>query len=89
MNDPSKYQELHGPWLELAILLPLAGTLHVAGMTLAEITDAVSQRTDFWFGDTTTEATYVSPSADRTKIAIVAGDISSGPVFMYTSATDA
>jgi len=26
------------------ILLPLAGTLHVAGMTLAEITDAVSQR---------------------------------------------
>jgi polysaccharide export outer membrane protein len=26
------------------ILLPLAGTLHVTGMTLAEITDAVSQR---------------------------------------------
>jgi polysaccharide biosynthesis/export protein len=26
------------------ILLPLAGTLHVAGMTLAEITEAVSQR---------------------------------------------
>ena len=26
------------------ILLPLAGTLHVAGMTLGEITDAVSQR---------------------------------------------
>jgi polysaccharide biosynthesis/export protein len=26
------------------ILLPLAGTLHVAGMTLAEITDAVSER---------------------------------------------
>jgi len=23
--DPAKYQELHGPWLELAILLPLVG----------------------------------------------------------------
>jgi NADH-quinone oxidoreductase subunit M len=25
VTDPSKYQELHGPWLELAILLPLVG----------------------------------------------------------------
>jgi hypothetical protein len=58
-------------------------------MELNLTSDAVSPRTDFWFGGTTTEATYVSPSADRSKIGIVAGDISSGPVFVYTSATNA
>jgi hypothetical protein len=58
-------------------------------MELNLTTDAVRQRTDFWFGGTTTEATYLTPSADRTRIAIVAGDISSGPVFVYTSATNA
>jgi hypothetical protein len=58
-------------------------------MELNLSTEAVSQRTDFWFGGTTTEATYVSPSADRSTIAIVAGDISSGPVFRYASAANA
>jgi hypothetical protein len=58
-------------------------------MELHLTTDAVNQRTDFWFNGTTTEATYVSPSADRTTIAILAGDISSGLVFVYTSATNA
>ena len=58
-------------------------------MQLDLTTEAVSQRTDFWLSGTTTEATFLSPSTDRSRIAIVAGDISSGPVFVYTSATNA
>jgi len=51
-------------------------------------TDAVTQRTDFWFSGTTTEVTELKASADRSTIGIVAGDISSAPVFLYRAATD-
>lgn len=46
-------------------------------------TDKVTQRTDFWINGTNTESTFVSASSDRSAIGIVAGDISSGPVFRY------
>lgn len=51
-------------------------------------TEAVTQRTDFYIRGTTTEATILKASADRSVIGIVAGDISSAPVFSYRSATD-
>jgi DNA-binding beta-propeller fold protein YncE len=51
-------------------------------------TGAVTQRTDFYIGGTTTEATVLRASSDKTAIGIVAGDISSGPVFAYTIATN-
>ncbi len=57
-------------------------------MQLDLATDALMQRTDFYAYGTTTEVTRLRASADRTRIAIVAGDISSGPVFAYTSAID-
>ncbi len=57
-------------------------------MQLDVASDAVSQRTDFWFFGTTTEITYLKPSGDGSTIAIVAGDISSGPVFTYAAGTD-
>ena len=49
---------------------------------------ALAQRTDFFINGTTTEATFLRASADRSVIAAVAGDISSAPVFRYSSATD-
>ncbi len=58
-------------------------------MQLNLTTDAVSQRTDFGFGGLTTELTYLVASGDRSAVAITEGDISSGPVFVYRSATDA
>jgi YVTN family beta-propeller protein len=51
-------------------------------------TTTLRQRTDFWFGGTNTEVTYLAASGDRSTIGIVAGDISSGPVFAYSTATD-
>jgi YVTN family beta-propeller protein len=57
-------------------------------MQLDLVTDAVTQRTDFWFSGTTTERTQLSASGDRGTIGIVAGDISSGPVFKYTANTN-
>jgi YVTN family beta-propeller protein len=57
-------------------------------MQLDPPTKTVTQRTDFWFGGTNTEATFLKASGDRSAIGIVAGDISSGPVFKYLAATD-
>jgi hypothetical protein len=51
-------------------------------------TEQVTKRTDFYIGGTTTEDTHLRASFDRSRIGIVAGDISSGPVFVYTAATD-
>lgn len=51
-------------------------------------TDAIIARNDFYLNGSTTEATFLRASSDRTKIGVIAGDISSGPVFTYTSATD-
>lgn len=51
-------------------------------------TDAVTQRTDFWFGGTNTEATSLRSSADHQSAVITAGDISSGPVFRYDAPTN-
>ena len=57
-------------------------------MELDLTTDAVMQRTDFFFSGTTTERTQLAASGDRSTIGIVAGDISSGPVFKYTASTN-
>jgi YVTN family beta-propeller protein len=57
-------------------------------MQLDGATDEVRQRTDFWFSGSTTERTHLSASGDRSAIGIVAGDISSGPVFRYSAATN-
>jgi DNA-binding beta-propeller fold protein YncE len=51
-------------------------------------TDAVTARTDFWFGGTTTEFTSLRSSGDHQSAVITAGDISSGPVFRYDAPTD-
>jgi len=66
-----------------------ASTGFVARMMQLNLTTEVpSQRLDFYFFGTTTEATYVATSGDRTAIAIVVGDSSFGPVFVYRSATN-
>jgi YVTN family beta-propeller protein len=52
-------------------------------------TQAVTLETDFYFMGSTTEATLVKASADRSAIAAVAGDISSGPAFVYRAAANA
>lgn len=57
-------------------------------MQLDLATDAVSVRHDFYIGGSTTEATFLRAGQDRSKIGVVVGDISSGPVFTYTSATN-
>ena len=57
-------------------------------MQFDALANLVSQRTDFWFSGTNTEITFLKASADRSAIGIVAGDISSGPVFKYITATD-
>lgn len=51
-------------------------------------TGAVERRSDFFVNGSTTEATRLEASGDRSHIAAMAGDISSGPVFLYSSATD-
>ena len=58
-------------------------------LSLDLTTEAVTARSDFFIGGTTTEATVLTASPDRSAIAAVAGDISSGPVFLYETATDA
>ena len=61
------------------------------GATMYQIdlaTDAVTPRTDFWFGAGTTEFTSLRSSADHQSAVITAGDISSGPVFRYDAPTD-
>jgi len=57
-------------------------------MQLDLATDAFSQRTDFGVDGRTTERTHLRASGDRNKIAIVVGDDSSGPVFVYTAFTN-
>ncbi|MGI8810382.1 MAG: YncE family protein [Acidimicrobiales bacterium] len=51
-------------------------------------TDTVSARPDFWLGGSTTEFTTVQASGDRQSAVVVAGDISSGPIFRYDAPTD-
>lgn len=73
----------------LLVATSFAGSGFGAGMfdiNLAD--DSVRIRDDFWYGGTTTERTQVRASADRQHAVIVAGDISSGPVFRYDVATD-
>jgi len=50
--------------------------------------NTVSQRQDFFVGGTTTEATFLRASGDRSAVGAVAGDISSAPVFRYSSDTN-
>jgi DNA-binding beta-propeller fold protein YncE len=57
-------------------------------MQLNPSSGAITQRTDFWFYGTSTEATRITSNADHSLLAVVAGDISSGPVFEYSSSTD-
>ena len=57
-------------------------------MQLNLATDQITARTDFYSSGRTTEATQLSASGDRSVIGIVAGDISSGPVFRYSAATN-
>lgn len=52
------------------------------------ISNTLSQRTDYWYWGTTTEITFLKANADRSVIGIVAGDISSGPIFHYLAASD-
>ena len=52
-------------------------------MDLVLATDQVSHRTDFYVSGSTTERTHLSASGDRSVVGIVAGNISSGPVFLY------
>jgi DNA-binding beta-propeller fold protein YncE len=58
-------------------------------LSLDLATDVISPQTDFFIGGTTTEATVLEASGDRSAIASVAGDISSAPVFLYRAATGA
>jgi YVTN family beta-propeller protein len=51
-------------------------------------TGAVRARPDFNNGGYTTESTILAPSGDHSHIGIAFGDDSTGPVFMYTAATD-
>jgi len=57
-------------------------------MELDLSTDAVTHRMDFWSNGSTTERTFLDASGDRSKIGIVVGDASTGPVLAYTAATN-
>jgi len=57
-------------------------------MILDIATDTVTLKSDFYFNGTTTEATVLRASRDRSIVAAVAGDISSGPVFIYQASTN-
>lgn len=57
-------------------------------LQLDPATNVVSERPDFFIGGATTEATYLRASGDRSVIGALAGDISSAPVFKYSSATN-
>ncbi len=56
-------------------------------MTFDLASEVVTQAQGFFINGTTTEATILSSSADHSTIGVVAGDISSAPVFVYTTAT--
>jgi DNA-binding beta-propeller fold protein YncE len=58
---------------------------HLLSLDLA--TETISPQTDFFINGTTTEATVLKASGDRSAVAAVAGDISSAPVFLYRAAT--
>jgi hypothetical protein len=57
-------------------------------MSLDLATEAVTQENSFFINGTTTEATILASSFDHTVIGAIAGDISSAPVFAYTTAAD-
>jgi len=57
-------------------------------MQLNLATDQLTHRTDFYSRGSTTEETELSASGDRSVIGIVAGNISSAPVFKYTASTN-
>jgi len=70
-------------------LAPLSTTFGGRGfgarmLQLNLATDAVTERTDFFISGTTTERTQLAASGDRSTIGVVAGDISSGPIFKYS-----
>jgi YVTN family beta-propeller protein len=56
-------------------------------MTFDLASEVVTQAPGFYSNGTTTEATMLTSSADHSTIGVVAGDISSAPVFVYTTAT--
>jgi DNA-binding beta-propeller fold protein YncE len=73
----------------LLVATSFAGSGFGAGMYDIDLADdTVRFRNDFWYGGTTTQRTVVRASADRQHAVIVAGDISSGPVFRYDVASD-
>ena len=51
-------------------------------------TDAVTPRSDFYLSGSTTEATFLRATGDRSKIGIIVGDISTGPAFLYSAASN-
>ena len=57
-------------------------------LQLDPVSGAIGLRTDFFVGGSTTEATCLRASGDRSIIGAVAGDISSAPIFRYASATN-
>ncbi len=57
-------------------------------MSLDLATQTITQATGFYISGTTTEATQLKASADHSVVGIVAGDISSAPVFVYQANTD-
>ncbi len=56
-------------------------------MSLDLATQTITQATGFFVNGTTTEATQLKASADHAVVGIVAGDISSAPVFVYQAST--
>ncbi|HZU82457.1 MAG TPA: hypothetical protein VE987_06060 [Polyangiaceae bacterium] len=58
-------------------------------LSLDLASEAIVQETGFYINGTTTEATQLKASADHSVIGIVAGDISSAPVFVYQTSTAA
>ena len=73
----------------LLVATSFSGSGFGAGMFDVDLSDdSVVFRSDFWYSGSTTERTVVRASGDRMHAVIVAGDISSGPVFRYDVATD-
>ena len=56
-------------------------------MSLDLATQTITQATGFFINGTTTEATQLKASGDHAMVGIVAGDISSAPVFVYQAST--
>jgi YVTN family beta-propeller protein len=57
-------------------------------LQLDPTSNTVSDRLDFFFNGSTTEATVLRASGDRSAVGAVAGDISSAPVFRYSADTN-